>query len=493
MPTDQTTAASHDHERLVRSMITLLASRCDGALIERIQTHGASLLLTPQRVYKIKKPVDLGFLDFSTLEKRRYVCEEELRINRRYAPDLYRRVVPITGSHDQPRLDGDGPIIDYAVEMHRFPAEQRLDLVLERGDLSTADIITLADQLSRLHADCPRASTQTARDLSSILKPLHDNLTDCERLLADQPALTEVVDWSRRMLHALQPVLARRLEQGFVRECHGDLHLANLYRDADGMHPFDAIEFDAALRWIDVMNDLAFLLMDLEQRGASDLAAVLLSQYLEKTGDYDGLEPLALFRCYRALVRAKIAALSGNAADVNRYLSLARRCTLSQPPTLWQMGGLSGSGKSTRALELVREHGAIRIRSDVERKRLFGLSADTHTGSAVGAGIYTAAAGEQTYQRLLTLAHRCLEFGYSVVIDAASLRRSERTLFRNLAETHGWRWRLIWCAADPATLRARIEQRLQAGSDASEATTQVLEAQLRVVEPPDDTETERRA
>jgi uncharacterized protein len=502
MQAEPSATALAAHEQLIRGMMTALERQSTEASgrgpVERLQTHGASLLLTADRVYKIKKPVNLGFLDFSTLARRQHYCEEELRINRRYAPQLYRRVVAITGSPDQPQFDGEGAIIEYAVEMNRFAAEQRMDAVLARGEVSAADIAVLARHLSQLHAESPRCQPGTA-DIAQLNQPLLDNLADCERLLAGRPGLDAVASWSRRALGELQAVFERRLASGCVRECHGDLHLANLFRDDQGIHAFDAIEFDPALRWIDVMNDLAFLLMDLDQRGADDLSALLLSHYLEETGDYDGLAPLALFRCYRALVRAKVtwiraeqaapAERTALASEVDRYLALAERQIQPATPILWQMGGLSGSGKSTRALALVRAHAAIRIRSDVERKRLFGLSPQAHSQSPVGAGLYTPESGQLTYQRLATLARDCLRHGYSVVVDAASLRASERTLFRTLAEAGGWPWRLVWCTADEATLRARIEARRQAGGDPSEATGSVLDAQLRIVEPPDDTGT----
>jgi len=501
MQAEPSPTALATHERLICGLMATLerqtAETPNRGPAERLQTHGASLLLTADRVYKIKKPVNLGFLDFSTLARRHHYCEEELRINRRYAPQLYRRVVAITGSPDRPQINGEGAIIDYAVEMNRFAAEQRMDAVLARGELSAADIAALARQLGQLHAESPRCHPGTTNSVR-LNQPLIDNLADCERLLAGRPGLDAVTRWSRQALSELQPVFERRLADGFVRECHGDLHLANLFRDEQGIHPFDAIEFDPALRWIDVMNDLAFLLIDLDQRGANDLSALLLSHYLEETGDYDGLAPLALFRSYRALVRAKVTWIRAEQAandpaertalvsEVDRYLALAERQTRPSTPVLWQMGGLSGSGKSTRALALVRTHAAIRIRSDVERKRLFGLSPQAHSQSPVGAGLYTPESGQLTYQRLATLARDCLRLGYSVVVDAASLRASERTLFRTLAEAGGWPWRLVWCTADEVTLRARIDARRQAGGDPSEATGHVLDAQLRIVEPPDD-------
>ncbi|MCP1676863.1 aminoglycoside phosphotransferase family enzyme/predicted kinase [Natronocella acetinitrilica] len=489
-------SALAEHRQLIAGLQRTLSM--DGMAVETIETHGATVLLAGDHAYKLKKPVDLGFLDYSTLALRQHYCREELRLNRRLAPDLYLAVLPVTGTPDEPELGGSGPVLDHAVQMRRFPTEARLDRVLERGELKPPDMEALAQAMVSFHQTCaPLANDHPLHSVSAITAPLLDNLEDCRRLLPGGVQLEQVLDWFPREHDRLQTLVSERLHSGRVRECHGDLHLANMYREGGAIHFFDGIEFSEPLRYIDVMNEVAFVAMDLDARGSPDLGALLTSHYLECGGDYRGLPLLLLFKCYRALVRAKVNAIHARAGggeqagqEAVRYLSLAAHYTEPRKPTLWIMGGLSGSGKSTRALALVEQTGAVRIRSDVERKRLFGLAADARTDAPAGGGIYGPEAGEQTYQRLADLARGILACGSSVIVDAANLRRSERARFRALASTGGWSSRLVWCEADENTLRQRLRQRAQLGKDPSEATTAVLERQLQMVEPPTAEETD---
>ena len=464
--------------------------------IEVIETHISYVLLSGAYAYKIKKAVALGFLDFTTLARRRFFCEEELRLNRRLAPELYLAVVAITGSHDAPRFAANGEAIEYAVQMTRFPQEGLLDRQLAAGCLSPNVIDQLADQLADFHERAERAPPD--RRLGSpeaVWEPMAQNFAQLAEHLpgaAHRARLAELEAWSRRRFSQLADLLAARLRDGWIRECHGDLHLGNIVMTGAGLRIFDCIEFDPGLRWIDVLNEIAFLTMDLAERGRSDYGYRLLSRYLEAKGDYRGLPLLAFYTAYRALVRAKVAAIRAaqenpterlaELANCDQYLACAARATVPGKPRLLLMHGLAGSGKSWLAQQLLERLGALRIRSDVERKRLCSLPALARSGSAVGDGIYDAAVTTATYDRLVELAGHILAAGYPVLVDAANLKFWQRTAFRELAAARGVSFVILSCTAPNAVLQSRLASRQAAGSDASEADQAVLAYQMRTCE-----------
>jgi aminoglycoside phosphotransferase family enzyme/predicted kinase len=465
--------------------------------VERIETHISWVLLAGDSVYKIKKPLDLGFLDFTTLERRRFYCEEEVRLNRRTAPELYLGVVAITGSPEHPELDGDGEPIEYAVRMRRFDTEQGFDRLLERGALDAAQVIDLAGQLAELHAVAAVADPESDQGtFDDVAEPVRDNFD----VLADKvdarqrDGLARLRAWSEDQLGAQNARIERRRRAGFVRECHGDAHLGNvaLYRGRAML--FDCIEFSPALRWIDVVNDLAFTIMDLRDRGAESLAWVLLDEYLARTGDFDGLHLLPLYSAYRAGVRAKVQSFaldqSEDAAarealddEIAGYLGLAERIAGERRPAVIITTGLSGSGKSWLARRLIGRVGLVRVRSDVERKRLHGLPAEARSGSALEGQLYTPGASERTYARLVEAAGAICAAGYPALIDAAFLKRWQRDRLRRMAAAHGLRFRIIHCTAPASTLADRVQAREEQGKDASEAGLDVLELQQRSAEP----------
>jgi len=467
--------------------------------VDLLQTHISCILLAGDFAYKIKKPVDLGFLNFSTLDARRYYCEEELRLNRRTAPALYLDVVGIGGSADAPVLGGGGPAIEYALRMRRFAQEDLLDRIARRGALVPQHIDALARGIAAFHARIARAGAAPGfGDPERILAPALQNF---EQLLplagakGDIAQLARLRDWTAREHAALAATFAARKRDGWVRECHGDLHLGNIAL-LDGVPTaFDGIEFNADFRWIDVMSEIAFLVMDLLDHGLARLAFRFLNAYLEASGDYAGLRVLRFYLVYRALVRAKVSGLrahqSGVAAreksDVEhehrRYLHLAERLAAPRHAALLIMHGLSGSGKTTIAQGLAEALGAVRLRSDVERKRLHGLDAQARSGSALDAGLYAPAAGERTYARLAALAREVLAARYPVIVDATFLRRVERERFAVLAREAGATFLIADCAAPAPTLRARVAARERDATDASEAGVAVLERQLATAEP----------
>jgi hypothetical protein len=473
-----------DHAALVASLRRELGA---DALIE---THISSVLLAGDCAYKLKKPVNFGFVDFSTLLLRTHFCAEELRLNRRTAPQLYLDVQPVTGTLDAPQVGGAGEPIDHLLRMRRFDPAQVLDQVAARGELTAAHI----DALSTAIADLHRAATCAEDDSpfgtpETVQRWVEGNLAlvraDCHAAI-DRARVDALADWTRHRFERQRALIESRRRAGFVREGHGDLHLGNVVLIDGRPVLFDALEFNEELRWIDVVSDVAFLFMDLLDHGQSALAWRMLSGYLEATGDYDGVALLHFYAVYRALVRAKVALLRVQqpaAPPIVRvraqrtfahYLALAEGMAQSrQSPQLVVMTGLSGSGKSTVALELAAQLGALRVRSDVERKRLAGIEA---TGRGAEA-LYAPRMTELTYDRLQSLAATLLEARVSVVIDAASLRADERRDLARIATAHGCPATVVACEAPPALLEARVAARTAAGRDPSDATLDVLARQ----------------
>ena len=460
-----------------------------------IETHISWVILAGEFAYKLKKPVDLGFLDFSTLDKRHTCCEAEIRLNRRLAPDIYLEVVPVVGNVQAPRIGGDGPVLEWAVKMRAFPADATLDREVE---VTQEQIDAIADQVAAFHGEvaiAPADSSFGAPD--NVMAPIAANFSHLRSLLpADvETAIPTLLDrlesWSRAEGARLRGHFAARKAGGFIRECHGDLHLGNIAWVESKPLIFDAIEFNPGLRHIDVVNEIAFLTMDLRHRRRDDLAWRCLNRYLEHTGDYPGLAALPYYQVYRAMVRAKVAAILANQrttgssvdfAECRGYLELADRFAHERHPLLILMHGVSGAGKSWHAQRLLQELGAIRLRSDVERKRLFGLTALASSAGVPG-GIYSREAGERTLARLLDVARTLLRDGFTVIVDATFIRRDWRESFAALAREPDLPWFIATVEASPDVLRRRIAERMAEGVDASEASLEVLEAQLAAQEP----------
>lgn len=463
--------------------------------IELIETHISWVLLTGTYAYKIKKAVNFGFLDFSTLEKRRFYCEEELRLNRRFAPQLYLDVVPISGTQQQPILNGAGTAIEYAVKMRQFQQESLLDRLLENGRLSPAEVDEAAREVARFHAMI--AATPAPAEFgtpAAVQQPVLENFAQIAERAKGRPEeniLATLEDWSKAEFTRLRGDLAARKAHGFIRECHGDLHLGNMAWIDGAVTLFDCIEFNPNLRWIDVMSDAAFVIMDLHDRGRPDLAQRFLVSYLEYSGDFSGLGVLNYYRVYRAMVRAKVACLRGCQEDLDEhrqqpawaeaktYLTLAKNFTRPARPFLLITHGYSGSGKTTATQYLVEHSSAIRIRSDVERKRLFELAPHERSQSGLNAGIYSPGAHNQTYRHLEKMAREILQTGFPVIVDATFLKRADREPFKILANMLQMPFYILHLHAEKPTLRQRIIGRQKSEKDASEATQQVLEQQFQ--------------
>ncbi|MDZ7751839.1 MAG: AAA family ATPase [Gammaproteobacteria bacterium] len=458
-----------------------------------VETHISWVLLSGDYAYKIKKPVDLGFLDFSTPDKRRFYCEEELRLNSRLAPDIYLEVVPVTGTPESPAIQGEGPVVDHAVKMRQFPQEGLLDRRLEQGLVRAADIDHMAAVVAAFHRDIPAAHGDGGKgNPGGILEPALENFRHLRAHTPDDlaPALETLERWTRDTFAALAGVFAARRAGGFVRECHGDMHLGNMAEVDGELRIFDGIEFSAALRWIDVMSEAAFVMTDLNHRGRADFGWRFINRYLEETADYDGLAVLAFYRVYRIMVRAKVAAIRleqlspdseewrADKAEVERYVAQALGVTAAPEPTLILTRGVSGSGKSWLSQGLVEHLGAVRLRSDVERKRLFGLARDADSGALPGAGIYTPEAGRRTFEQLRVQARGVLRAGLTAIVDATFLATAHRRPFLELAAAEGVPCLVLDVTLDPDTARRRVEERAARGDDPSEAGVEVLERQL---------------
>jgi len=459
--------------------------------IRLVETHISWVILTGRHAYKIKKPLRLEFLDFSTLELRKHYCAEELRLNRRLAPEIYDSVVGIGGTLSAPRI-GAEPVFEYALRMREFPAEAQLDRRLEEGELAASDLRALGWRIGCFHlaADAAGADS-TYGDAAEVERAAVTNFAVLEPLIRDpveQRAVSELARWTGAQSSALRATFSRRKAEGWVRDGHGDLHLSNLVALESGITAFDCLEFDPRLRWADVICDAAFLVMDLEMRGRPDLAYAFLDGYLETTGDYAGLALLDYYRVYRSLVRAKVAALRAEqvadrtALEERRraHVELAQRYTRRRRPRLVLMHGYSGSGKSWLGERLATMLPAIRLRSDVERKRIAGLTSYAESHSGIGEQIYAPNMTRRTYAQLESGVRSALVAGESVVVDAAFLSREQRATFLRLARELGVACTIVDCVADRDVLETRIRRRER---DASEANAAVLAYQLRVAEP----------
>ena len=465
--------------------------------VETIETHISYVYLVGDYAFKVKKPIKTSFLDYSTLPLRKEACEAELELDQRYARDLYIGVEPIVIRQDgRIQVGGEGDVVEYAVKMHRFPQDALLKTQVQNGQISDEDIVALAKNIATFHRSataCDRSEPHALPD--QLLKDAVDNLDAIESSLSgDDLKMVHVLrTWTQEYFVEHIQDFQSRYRNGFIRECHGDLHLGNIVRWKDQFVPFDGIEFNDDYRCIDTMSDAAFLAMDFAARGQLDFGRSFINAYLDAAGDHATLAVLRWYMVYRALVRAKVAAMRINqspqaeaapfAQELHEYIQLAYRFSLRQEPMLWITHGVSGSGKTWASERVVRQHGAIRLRSDVERKRHMGMQPTERPDDRESEKLYCEFTNHATYLRLQQLTKRVVNAGYPVVIDAAFLKHADRDAFRQLAIELGATFRIIHCDASEQTLRQRIVSRLAEGKDASDADLEVLEMQLQSQEP----------
>jgi aminoglycoside phosphotransferase family enzyme/predicted kinase len=472
---------------------------------EIVETHISYILLTGPYAYKFKKNLCLDFLDFSSLEQRKFYCNEEVRLNRQMTSDLYLGVVSITGNDQDPVINGEGPAIEYAVKMVQFAKGTELDQVLNTTGLTTYHIDELAKQLAVFHGSIETRPTQDYfGSPECIQKQIMANFEVIRPLIQGiypyQKLLDQIEAWMINALKLQTEIIKKRKQSGYVRECHGDLHLGNIAMHNGKLVIFDCIEFSEELRWIDVISETAFLTMDLDAHGKHTLAQRFLNSYLQITGDYDGLMVLRIYLVYHALIRSKVACIRLNQTDTKqsereqaiddclRYLDLAYVYINPDNIILFITHGLSGSGKTTQTHSLAENLRAIRIRSDVERKRMRGLQSNATTGTAVASGIYSEESTLNTYRRLGELTKLILASGYSVIVDATFLHKPQRLYFKHMACESHVPFIILDLLANEEVLRDRIKTRQLNGNDISEANQDVLNYQIAVQEPLDKTE-----
>jgi len=489
-----------DHDTLVEGLLRQPAWAAADARPQVIRTHISTVILVGSEAFKLKKPLSLGFLDYSTLALREEACREEVRLNQRLAPDIYLDAVPVTGSLEQPGIRGQGAVLDWAVRMRRFDPGAVLS---ERGaDLGRGLIERLARRVASFHRDAARLDPLAPFGTpEAVHLPMRENFAHIRSLRSGERAqLDALADWTAAALERLTPLLQRRRAEGWMRECHGDLHLGNVVLIEDEPVVFDGIEFNPGLRWIDCISDLAIMTMDLAHGGRGDLARWFLNAYLQETGDYGGLALLRFYELYRAMVRAKVDAIraaqtdlsaAGRAqlgAEFKRYLRLAEGFVRPGCRGLIITHGVSGSGKSTLAGLLVPKLPLIHLRSDIERKRIAGMPARPSAAAAPGGGIYSSDWNRATYAHLTELARTVISAGYTALVDATFLRRADREVFRALARELAVPFLILDCDAPEETLRERVRLRQAAGCDPSDADESVLELQLAQREPLDQAE-----
>jgi aminoglycoside phosphotransferase family enzyme/predicted kinase len=448
-----------------------------------IETSIARVFLFKDRALKLKKPVDFGFLDFTTPERRRWAMERELAFNAETAPDLYRRVAPITrGADGGLVLGGDGEPVDWVLEMRRFADDALLAGRPEASD--GAFLEGLGREIARFHAQAQRGPDGAGRDGIDYVLASNADLLGRKAGALGSSALARLEEASRAEFARLEPMLAARGVQGFVRRCHGDLHLGNIMVEHGRPVLFDCVEFNDTLSRIDVLYDLGFLLMDLDFAGRRPAANRALNGWLDEAarglpaeGFWPGLAALPLFQSVRAAVRAHVTVNQGEVELARRYVDAALAHLSPPAPKLVAVGGYSGSGKTTAARDLAPDlgpaPGAVVLRSDEVRKRLWGVG----PLDRLPPESYAPGQSERVYGEMNAAARQALAAGRAVVLDAAFLRPEERGAAEALARQAGVDFEGLWLEAPPAVLRARVAARI---GDASDADVAVLDRQLAI-------------
>lgn len=470
--------------------------------VELVQTHVSWIFLTDNHAFKIKKPVDFGFLDFSTLDKRRFYCNEEVRLNRRLCPDIYEGVIELHAGGEGATFTGNGQILDYAVMMKRLPAERMLDRLIETDHVTNTMVERIAGVIAGFHAAIASSEYISGfGKLDRIMANWDENFEQVQRyipLTIPSSELKAIKSWVEQFAASNSDLFARRVQQGFIRECDGDLHLENICLVDDRVYIFDCIEFNERFRYCDTAADIAFLLMDLDYHGRNDLSNAVLKTYLELSGDPELIKLISFYKSYRAFIRGKVESFllddSTTGTDIKtiaksraaRYFRLARGyCARSRlGPTLFITCGTMGSGKSKLAGQLSFELGISSHNSDAVRKSHHGTTSNTPVIEQYGHGLYDKAVTEAVYTRLQLLADTELGAQRSVLIDASFKKASDRAAFAELAARHGADFVILLVSCGEDEQKRRLELRIEQGDSISDGRAELLEYQTNEFEFP---------
>ena len=474
--------------------------------VELVQTHVSYIFLTDRYAYKIKKPVDFGFLNFSTIDRRRFYCNEEVRLNRRLCPDIYEGVVELRETLSGAAFHGSGSIIDYAVKMKRLPADRMLDKLVEAGSVTPASMRKVSSVIAEFHrtALMSPAIAEYGR-LERIMFNWQENfeqMVPFEILTLPAHERELIRSWVETFAAEHENVFQQRVDDGFIRECDGDIHLENICLDDGAVHIFDCIEFNERFRCCDTAADIAFLLMDLDYHGRHDLSDDVIDEYMARTGDHGLVSLIDFYKIYRAIVRGKVESFRLNDSGINpddqalarmraiRYFRLVlgyiERRRLK--PALFITCGLMGSGKSMLTAQLSFELGIASFNSDETRKQIMGLPPGTPARDTFGEGLYDPQSTEATYAELLRRAENQLQQGSSVIIDASFMHKSQRTPFAGLAERLAVPFIILHVACSETENRRRLQERETSGKSVSDGRLELLPLQTADFETPDEAE-----
>jgi uncharacterized protein len=468
--------------------------------VDLIQTHISWVFLAGPFVYKVKKPVDFGFVDYTTLDRRRFYCHEEVRLNSRLAPDVYLGVVPIARREGAVRVEGsEGEVVEYAVKMRRLSQDRMLDQLLLAGAVSAADVRRLAERIARFHElagtneNVSRFGSQEAihgnwQENFEQVRPYlgetitHDEYERCRRFVRDQ-------------LERRRPLFARRLQEGQIRDCHGDLRAESVWMAPDGAFQiYDCIEFNERLRYGDVASEVAFLASDLDRRGRPDLAWEWATHYTFAAGDRDLMTLLPFYKCYRAFVRGKVESLTADQPGSSTHRQAARErfrladlYTTKLPPTVFITCGQVGSGKSTLAHGLASLLGLPVLSSDAVRKELAGMPAEEHRPGSLDTGLYEPDARRAVYDELYRRGGEALSMGGSIILDATFSRQEERSRAAALARDHAARFVVLWAELPEALIRERLARRVADATSLSDAGPEIYDLTQSRFEAPAET------
>lgn len=467
--------------------------------IELRQTHISYLLFTPEFVYKIKKPVDFGFLDFTTLEKRRFFCEEEVRLNRRLAPGAYLVVSTITERDGDFFVDGPGNIIEYAVKMKRLDERKCLSSLLASDEATVETIARVARSIAAFHSKAlTDAHISEFGSIDIIRKNTGENFSQTLPFIGrtvSERLHNLISDYTEGFLSFEAPLLESRMRKGFIRDCHGDIHSEHVFME-DGVQIIDCIEFNERFRLSDVTADIAFLSMDLDFLNRHGLSSALDKAYFDETGDYEGMRLMDFYRCYRAFVRGKVEgfkAIEPEVKEAEKEAALLRAVYHFHLSGLYASGGFrpmliivsghSGTGKSTLAAQIARHTGFIHLSSDVIRKELAGLSPCERKKEPFGEGIYSDEFTERTYEELIRRASGYLEKGRSVLADATFMKRRHFIKARDMGHEKRAIVKIVECTADNSTTRERLKGRFaEPGGTVSDADWDIFLRQKALFE-----------